>query len=232
MRVEREYRLTSVQRNALIGVLALIGSLAAYNWALRPHVSSLRAAQRYEWATGERLNVGESINEDLVAQREKLEALCVERAAFSEMAFCPAEAMRFYNDLQALCREAACTVTLLSYGDDESVAGYGAEGTVSAMIVRSVSLTIHGSYGSVMRFLGTLQSRPEKVWVDSFEMATVPSKPDRVVCDITITICVDQEKGCADRDQASHEVSLLSTHCAEEMEAEGASASLGGRMPR
>jgi hypothetical protein len=200
MRIEREYKLTSVQRNAFIGVLAAIGSLATYSWALRPHISSLRAAQRYEWATSERLNVGESINEDLVAQRDKLKTLCVERTAFSEMAFCPAEAMRFHNDLEALCREAACTVTLLSYGDEESVARYGAEGTGSAMAVRNASLTIHGTYGGVIRLLETLRSRPQKVWVESFEMATVPSEPDRVVCDIVITICVDHEKRCRDHD--------------------------------
>jgi hypothetical protein len=195
MGIRLELKPTPGQQNALVGVLAVIGVLAAYNWAIRPHVSSLRAAQQYRWATGERMELGESISDGVVAEQDRLQTLRAERAAFSALAFSPEEAVQFHNDLQALCRETACSVAWLSYGNDENVARYGARGAVSAMVVRSASLTIHGAYGSIVKFLGELRSRPQKIWIDSLEVTTLPSRPDRVVCDLTITICVDQDKG-------------------------------------
>ena len=200
MALRLEFKPTPGQRRTLIGVSSIIGALAVYSWAIRPHVDSLRAAQRYERAMTERVDLREGIEEDLLAQRERLATLRAERATFSAMAFSPAEAVQFHSDLQAICHEAACRVAWLNYGRDESVARYGERGATSAMVIRSASLTIHGTYGNVTRFLEVLRTRPQKVWIDSFEITVLPSEPDRVVCDMMITICVDQEKGNAPND--------------------------------
>lgn len=178
----------------MFGALFLIGLLAGYAGVLSPHVAFLRASQHYERAMHMRLDVSETVNEDLAFQGETLQKLRAERAAFSAMAFSPDEAKKFHNDLQALCREATLNVISLSYGNDEDLAAYGARQATSAMVLRSVMMTAHGTYGSVVAVLDALQSHQQRIWIDGFQMVTLPSKPGWVACDMTITICVDHEK--------------------------------------
>ena len=142
MQFRLEYKLTRGQQNALAGVLIAIGLVAVYGWAVRPHVTALHAAQQYEWAMSQRVDLGGSISDDIVSERRKLDELVVERAAFSQTAFSPTEAAQFHNDLQALCRETGCTMASFGYEDDESVARVGAQGTVSDVVVRSATLLV------------------------------------------------------------------------------------------
>jgi len=194
MRARLQYTLTPGQQNAVIGVLSAIGLVAVYGWAVRPHVASLHAAQQYAWATSLRLDLGESINEDITAEQRKLGAMDAERVAFSEMAFSPDEAVQFHNDLQALCQETKCSVVSLGYGSDENIARQGAQEVVSAMVVRSATLTVDAPYNNVVKLLESLSSRRRKVWIDSFKMTTPSPKSDCVVCEMTVTICVDLAK--------------------------------------
>jgi hypothetical protein len=192
--IQRHCELTRGQENALFGALFVIGLLAACAWVISPHVAFLRASQQYERAMHKRLDLSETVNEDLAFQGEELKELRAERAAFSDAAFSPDEAKRFQNNLQALCREAALNVISLSYGNDENLAAYGSRQAISAMVLRSATMTAHGTYGSVVAVLETLQSYRQTIWIDGFQMVPLPSKPGWVACDMTLTICVDHEK--------------------------------------
>ena len=195
MQLRLEYKLTRGQQNVVVAVLVAIGLVAVYRWAVRPHVTALHAAQQYEWATSQHVDLGGSISDDIIVERRKLDELIVERTAFSRMAFSSMEAAQFHNDLQALCRETGCTVASFGYDDDERVARGEDQAAVSAVVVRSATLLVDGTYTGVVTLLEALLSRPQRVWIDAFTMTALPWKLDRVACEITITICVDHAKG-------------------------------------
>ena len=190
-----EYKLTRGQQNAVVGVLVAIGLVAVYSWAVRPHVAALHAAQQYKWATSQRVDLGGAVSDDIIAERSRLDALIAERAAFARVAFSAMEAVQFHNDLQLLCRQAGCSVASFGYESDESVARGRTQEVDSAVVVRSATLLVDGTYSGVMTLLETLLSRPQRVWIDAFTVTALPWKLDRVACEITITICVDHAKG-------------------------------------
>ncbi|UCD50906.1 MAG: hypothetical protein JSW27_25700 [Phycisphaerales bacterium] len=192
--IQKRCKLTQGQENALFGALLLVGLLAAYAWVLSPHLAFLRASHQYGRAMHMRLNASETVNDDLACQRETLQTLRAERAAFSDLAFSAEGAKKFHNDLQTWCGEAGLDVMSLGYGNDESLAAYGARQASSAMVFRSATMTLHGAYGGMVALLETLQSRPQKIWVAGFQMTTLPSKPGWLACDMTVSICVDYEK--------------------------------------
>jgi len=198
MKIHRHIRkyseLTRRQEHALLVALFLVGLLAAYAWVLSPHAALLQASQRYEHAMHLRLNASEAVNEDLACQSEKLKTLGAERAAFSALAFSPGGAREFHNELQTWCREAGLAVMSLGYGNDEKLVADGARRAVSTMVLRSAAITVHGTYAGVVALLEILQSQPHTIWIDGFQMAAVPSKPDLIACNMTITYCVDYEK--------------------------------------
>jgi hypothetical protein len=198
MQIHRHIRthcdLTRRQERALLAALFLVGLLAAYAWVLGPHAALLQASQRYERAMYLHLNASEAANEELALRSEKLQALRAERTAFADLAFSPAGAKEFHYQLQAWCHETGLDVMSLGYANDERLAVDGARQATSAMVLRSATMTLHGSYGGVVTLLKTLESLPQRTWIDGFQMATVPAKPDWVACDMTVTICVDYDK--------------------------------------
>lgn len=189
--IRKHIGLTSGQESALRRALILAGMIAVGMWTLRSHVAFLGASQRYEHAMGEHEEMSEVVNEDLAAQRRKLERLREERAVFAGMAFRPAEARQFHHELQDLCREAACDIVSLSYSKDENLASYGERDAASTMVLRRTSLTVHGLYGGVVQVLDALQKRPQKVWVEGFHMQILQAKPGWVSCDMKVVIWVD-----------------------------------------
>jgi len=192
--IQKRCELTQGQENALFGALLLVGLLAAYAWVLSPHVAFLRASHQYERAMHMHVSASDTVNDDLADQRGTLQTLRAERTAFSDSAFSPAGAKRFHNELQTWCRQAGLEVISLGFGNDESLAAYGARQANSAMVFRSATMTVHGGYGGMVALLETLQVQPQKIWVEGFQMTTSSSKPGSVACDLTVTICVDYDK--------------------------------------
>ena len=192
--IQKRCELTPRQENALFGALVVVGLLAAYAWVLSPHVAFLRASHQYERAMQMHVNASETVNDDLACRRETLQTLRAERRAFSGLAFSAEGAKRLHDDLQTWCRQAGLEVMSLGYGNDESLAAYGARQATSAMVFRSATMTVHGAYGGMVALLETLQSQPQKIWVDGFQMTTFTAKPGWVACDMTVTICVDYER--------------------------------------
>ncbi len=58
-------------------------------------------------------------------------------------------------------------------------------------------MTVHGEYNNIIKLIGRLKSRPQKVSIESLGMAGVPTSTRNVACRLVITIYVnlDQESG-------------------------------------
>ena len=176
---------------AVVGLLLLVGILSVRIWVVTPHLTSLKAAQQYKRATGDRLEKSKVINRQLRAKHTRLEKLTEEYALLSDMAFSPEKAEEFLSGLEVLCEQSGCVVVSLSFmnGSDETADGRGI-----SVVAKRVALAVHGRYGNLVKLIAKLQARREKVWIDEFQMSRLASDSSRVVCRITITIYVNLDE--------------------------------------
>ena len=191
MLTDRLHSAIKTRGRVVAGVLLLAGTLGVRSWVVTPHLASLKAAQQYERATGNRIEKSRITNHELRAKRTRLEKLTAEYALLSGTAFSPAKADEFLTDLESFCEQSGCVVASLSF---MSGRGQTAGDASPSIVARGAALTIHGRYGSVARLIEKLQARREKVWIDELRMARSASDLSRVACQMTIAIYVNLDE--------------------------------------
>lgn len=205
MQIQDLQKLTKQHESTVIGALLVIGVIGAYHWVVGPHVTLLTAAQRYERAASRRIETTQAVNEDIQVRADELKGLLAERTKRSDMVFDANEANEFLRRLQPLCREAGCHLVSLTYPEPEKITALVEPPTadpedeldpvaVLMLIARRANLEVQGSYESLVRLIGILQSRRQKVWIDEFRISTTRSDAGSIVCNLGITIYVTNGK--------------------------------------
>jgi len=190
---------------AAIGAVFLIGVIGIYNWVVRPHVTLLVASQRYEQAASRRIETSETVNDEVRQRQEELEELLAQHAAWSQMTFDVTGAEEFLRNLQEPCHEAGCRLISLSYLPAERLKAREVPSSadsddsetpppVTSLLARWALITVHGSYRSVVRLIGILQSHSKKVWIDRCQMTSLQADAENVACELVITIYVTTGK--------------------------------------
>ena len=189
---------------ATAGALVMIFAYAAYSWLVTPHVASLQASQQYERVAEVCAERSRVTNQRLRTERAHVQELTGQYASFSGRAFHPNKAEEFFSDLEAFCEQTGCVMASLSYLRDITRRPVAQEGGASHLLWthRSVALTVHATYGNVIRLIEKLQARPQKVWIDALRMGPSDPGPGRVACDLVVTIYVNLEKESPDNEQA------------------------------
>lgn len=182
------------QEVALIGALLFVGLVAARSWVVEPQLTALRAAQRYETAINTCNDRSENINSELRAKRLWLDKLVIKRGLLSNMVFTAGKAEEFLSDLEAFCVEANCSIGSLRYVGESRQED-------SAIVTRTTSLAVQGSYNDIIRLVQTLQSRSQKVSIESVEMTTT-ADPQIVACRLVISIYVNLDKESGGNEEA------------------------------
>jgi Tfp pilus assembly protein PilO len=170
------------------GVLLLAAALVVRSWIITPHLASLRAAQQYERATGDRIDKSKMLNRQLRAAKTRLEKLAAEHVLLSDMAFRPDAADEFLSNLAASCEQSGCSVVSLNFANGQN---QKREDIDQFVVARGVTLAVQGQYDNISRLIEILQARPQKVWVDKLQMEQSPPDPSLIVCRMTITIYID-----------------------------------------
>ena len=113
--------------------------LVIRSWVVIPHLGSLKAAQKYEHATSERIKMSRSVNLELRAKQTRLEKLKEACTSLSDMAFSTAKGDEFLSDLEAFCEETGCVIAALSFMNGDDRAGDRAS---SVVVAKGAALTI------------------------------------------------------------------------------------------
>ena len=193
MRWNKLGELTASERRVIIAALSIIGALAIHNWLVSPHVASLRASQRYERATGMTRNESEAVGHKLQAKRQDLERLLAEQAVLAEGVFHPAEAERFFNELEPLCVTNRCTVNSFNHADRDDPIRRGVSDDNTPVSRKTATLTLQASYGNTVRLMEKLQAYPRKVWIDKLKISSTPTASG-AICQLEISIYVHRDK--------------------------------------
>ncbi len=191
MLVENLARLNHSKRNAASAALIIIASLAMYNWTVKPHTANLSSARAYESATDENARESELIISKVKTRRQMWQTLQDESSQRWDMLFTSEQARQFFSDLEAISRDAQCTVN----GINMIGSTLKSEHERLGVRTRSAELNVVGSYRNITLLIKTLQGDSQRVWLDSVELHSIDYSSDAVGCKLLITICeiVDED---------------------------------------
>lgn len=189
MLVNNLAKLSRSSRNAFSVSLIVIAALATYNWIAAPHTNYLFAAHRYESVIDEIIQKNKVIDSKVKVKKKKLQELQEQSVELLSTLFTPDKAREFFSDLQAISEETGCIVYSLNFIDSKPDTKSGQPKQTAGVVTKSAVLSVVGVYRNITSLIQRLQSRTQKVWIDSVRIRTLDRTLDRARCDITITIC-------------------------------------------
>jgi hypothetical protein len=178
-------KLSSPSRKATLASLVVIAVLLLYNQIVAPQVTYLRAAEKLELATEGIASKNTSISTTVEARKKNLQKLREQVSSFRDTLFTPEKTRQFFSDLEVISQQAGCSVTSLRFVQGKQDTDVTEAGGV---VATGAVLNVVGTYKSVTELLKRLQSRSEKVWIDSLRMQIVDYRSAHAKCDITITV--------------------------------------------
>ena len=198
MLVHNLAKLSRSSRNAVSASLILIAALAMYNWIVAPRTNYLLAAQRYEFVMENVVEKNTSIGNKVETRKKKLQELREQSAQLQSTLFTPEQAREFFSDLQAISEQTGCIVYSINLiANKQNPNKDGQLQDTAGIVTKSAVLNVVGVYKNITNLIKRLQSRTQKVWIDSVRLRSLDNKSDQARCDITITICALTDKESA-----------------------------------
>ncbi|MDD5327999.1 MAG: type 4a pilus biogenesis protein PilO [Phycisphaerae bacterium] len=180
-------------RNTVFTGLIVITTILMYDWIVAPHITYLFAVQEYESVVSNAVKKNKAIIGEVEIQTKKLKELNEQFARSRSVLFTADEAKKFFDNLQAISKEAGCSVNSLNLVAKAPSSGEDA----LSIVADSAVLSFTGRYNNVTRLVEKLQNYSQKVWIDSFKMEPVKFGSSELKCDMTITIYTIQSKDAA-----------------------------------
>lgn len=202
MLIESLAKLNSKSRSAVSAGVVFIVALTTYYWIVAPHVTQLYAVRQYDVVINDIIDKSNVLGSAVVVKRKKIEQLRQQFGQLQDSLFMPDKAKEFFSDLQVISEQAGCAVSSLNLVSGKQKTEEAQSENTSGIVTQSAMLSVIGTYGDVVTLVEKLQSRPQKVWLDSFKMANLDDNSGQIRCDITITICTIQDKEAISHEEA------------------------------
>lgn len=190
-------KLSRTSKNAFSASLIIITVLVIYNWIVTPRVTYLLAAQQYESVMDSVVKKNKAISSRIEVKRKKFQELREQSSQLHSTLFSPNKAREFFSDLQAISEETGCIVHSVNLvTNKQSPKKDGQLRDSLGLETKNAVLSVVGVYKNIIRLIERLQSRTQKVWIDSINLCALRHDSDQLRCDITITICIimDEEE--------------------------------------
>ncbi|PKL47193.1 MAG: hypothetical protein CVV39_06170 [Planctomycetes bacterium HGW-Planctomycetes-1] len=175
------------KRNILAAAILLIGFVAAYNWFISPQTRYLAAAQKYHDTIDARERTGKLLTAQLKLRQKKLDELTQRFESDKQAFFEIEEAKSFLTGIQSLAETNGCQITNLKLSPPRPII---VKDNDSIDLNRyQVDMSFLGGYGNIVKFLHTLQNKPQKVWVDAINVSMKQAAASGYLnCNITLSI--------------------------------------------
>ena len=194
MLIDRLAKVNSPSRNAFLGALILIATMAMYQPILGPHVTCLFAVQHQESILNSIAKKQEVVGELVGTKKQELEELKDRLAEMQSILLTGREAKEFLSDLQVIATECGCAVNSLNVPRHSGKKKRGSSGDEAGIEVRSANLSVVGAYDNIIALVERLQARSRKAWIDLLSIEDVDNDSSRLKCEIIITIYVVPDK--------------------------------------
>jgi hypothetical protein len=189
MLIKNLAKLSNPARNATSASLILIAALAMYKWVIVPQSGYLTSAKGYESAMEKVIEQNKTTANQVKTKKEKLQQLRECSAQLQSMLFTNDQAKEFFSDLQVIAEQAGCAVQATHFVTEKS----RDENEPLSIETKNANISVVGLYQNIEGLVGRLQARTQKVWIDYIKMQTIDENSDRIICDLTITICQIKE---------------------------------------
>ena len=183
-------KLGNPARNATSATLIIIAFVAMYKWTITPQSSYLSAAKGYEFAMNKVIEQNTMITTRVAARKRKLQELQESSSQLQSALFTDSQAKEFFSDLQVIAEQAGCVVQSTNFVTEKA----RSEDNHLGIETKSADISVMGVYQNIENLVGRLQTRDQKVWIDSIRMRTVDQNSDTIICDLTVTICHTKER--------------------------------------
>lgn len=180
--------------NVLTAALVLVGLAAFYNWGIAPYTNYLMAADRYDSVADALSRKDKIIRNNVLNKQKELEQLQEKLEAVNRNFFEPAEADEFFNSIQRISKEVNCTIYSLKFLPTDAAIGGKQLSTDNYLSLHEVTLTIMGSYRTIVALINKLQDHPKQVWIDSISIGSTADENTRLKCDLAIKVYISQYK--------------------------------------
>ncbi|MBN2592811.1 MAG: hypothetical protein JXA81_04825 [Sedimentisphaerales bacterium] len=183
-------KLSSPARNATSASLVFIAAVAMYRWAIIPHTGYLSSAKGYESTMNKVIGQNKILAVQVETKRKKLQGLSESSTLLQSTLFTGDQAKEFFSDLQVISEQEGCAVQSTHYVTEKSKS----ENDHLGIETKSANISVVGIYQDIEKLIGRLQTRTQKVWIDSIRMRTLDENSDSIICDLTVTIFQIKEK--------------------------------------
>ncbi len=185
------------KRNILAAAILLIAFVAIYNWFISPQTKYLAAAQKYHNTIDTREQTGKLLTAQLKNRRKKLDEITQKFESDKQAFFEIEDAKTFLAGIQSLAETNGCQITNFKLSPPRAI---NIKDNDSIDINRyQVDMGILGGYGNIVKFLHTLQNKPQKVWIDTIKLSMKQAATTGYLnCDITLSIYTLKVKENAD----------------------------------
>ncbi len=194
MLTDRLAKVNSTSRNAFLGALILIATMAMYNQILGPRAAYLFAVQQQEFVLSSIAEKRETVGESIETKKQELEELKDRLTEMQSILLTGREAKEFLSDLQVIATECGCVVNSLNVTQHSGRGKGRSRGDEAGIEVRSAELNIVGAYDNIIALVTRLQARSRKVWIDSLSIEDVDNDSSQLKGEIIITIYVVPDK--------------------------------------
>ncbi len=190
MLADKFVRLDRSSRRVLLTGLVVVAAVGLYRWILAPFSNQLLAAQRYNSVMDDSMRKARILGEILEAKEAKLKGLTDESVRLQNELFTPGEAREFFTFLPAAARKAGCVVASISQLPEQRT-GAQNQSDDSGIVSNKAVVTVIGGYNEIVKFLGEMQTRKHRVWVDSVRMDA--GAAGKLKCQVGLTIyCIER----------------------------------------
>ena len=190
MLVDNLAKLGSSTRRATSASLIVIAIYAMYNWVVTPQATYLSSARGYESAMDKVVVQNKAIVKQVEIKKKELQVLRENSTQLQSVLFVSDQAREFFSDLQVISEQAGCVVNSINLDTKKA----NPENERLGIVAKSAALSVVGVYSDIAKLIERLQTRTQKVWIDSIRMQTLDQSSDKVICDLTNTICQITEK--------------------------------------
>ncbi len=174
----------------------VIVAFATYSWIVSPHISYLKAAERYERMTGSAGQKGTTIKNNIDTKQQELDGLKAEIDQIQNSFFTEEKAREFFSDLEPILVQSDCNIDTLTFLPPESIASQADSEQTSSVILKRAEVGFTGEYENIIKFLKKLSSYSQRVSIENLLIQSSHFGQQRLTCYMTVTIYLieDREK--------------------------------------
>lgn len=167
--------------------MAVIVSIAIYNWSISPQTAYVKAAQQYEQIAKDTEHKTLVLEKTINRKQQELEQLKIESAKIEEPFFDERAALGFLSNIEPLAAAAGCTVDSLNYVAPKIIESTEDASSGLIALVRRAEICLKGRYDNIKEFIRRIEDNDKKVFLSDLDIA-VSRDYKTLTCSMDITI--------------------------------------------